>query len=83
MLTVKDGKNESSVPLFFYCREEKHVSYHSEKSLWIFFLITMNESSLRTDIYDHQNVIKTVTEIFMVYNYVSLYIAMKINIIRM
>lgn len=48
-----------------------------------FFFITMNESSLRTDIYDHQNVIKTVTEIFMVYNYVSLYIAMKINIIRM
>lgn len=43
----------------------------------------MNERSLRTDIYDHQNVIKTVTEIFMVYNYVSLYIAMKINIIRM
>lgn len=43
----------------------------------------MNESSLRTDIYDHWNVIKTVTEIFIVYNYVSLYIAMNINIIRM
>lgn len=48
-----------------------------------FFLITMNESSLRTDIYDHRNVIKIVTEIFMVYDYVSLYIAMNINIIRM
>lgn len=49
----------------------------------VFFLLTMNESSLGKDIYDHQNIIKTVTEIFIVYNYVSLYIAMNINIIRM
>lgn len=48
-----------------------------------FFLIMMNESSLRIDIYDYWNVIKIVIEIFIVYNYVFFYIVMNINIIRM
>lgn len=57
MLTVKDGKNESSVPLFFIAAK-RNMFPTILKRVCGFFLITMNESSLRTDIYDHRNVIK-------------------------